>query len=129
MLKNKLIIVTALLIVLFTIILLLNFSETNSNVLGVGSKSITLSIELPTENVDYNINTNSNTLDEVLMEHGLANLTHLGMGSVINSIAGYNLRDGLDWYDVYVNGKIEYIQTSNINIVSGNNYTIAIILV
>lgn len=125
--KNKLIIVAGLSIVLLMIILSINFNETASNILGVGSKSITLSIKLPTETIDYNINTNSNTLDEVLMEHDLANLTHLGMGSVINSIAGYKLREGLDWYDVYVNGQIVYIQTSNINIENSNNYTIAII--
>lgn len=126
--RNKFTIVATLFIVLLIVLTLIGWEndDNTGNILGSGSKSITLSVKLPSETVNYNINTNANVLDEVLMEHNLANLTHLGMGSVINSISGYTLRENLDWYDIYVNGNIVYTQTSNISIENGSDYSIVI---
>lgn len=123
--------IIASLILLFIAVFTLTSCDSSDNstttTLGSGAKSITLTVELPTETVEYTIKTDSNTLDEVLMEHDLANLTHLGMGSVINSIAGYTLEQDIDWYDIYINGEIVYIQSSNVSIGDGDMYSIKII--
>lgn len=123
--------IIASLILLFIAVFTLTSCDSSDNstttTLGSGAKSITLTVELPTETVEYTLKTDSNTLDEVLMEHDLANLTHLGMGSVINSIAGYSLEQDVDWYDIYINGEIVYIQSSNVSIEDGDMYSIKII--
>lgn len=128
--RNKFTVVVILFLVLLIVLTLIGWedlSSDTSNVLGNGSKAITLSVQLPTETVVYEINTDGYSLDDVLMEHNLANFTHLGMGSIINSISGYTLQENIDWYDVYVNGTIVYLQTSNIVIENGANYSIVII--
>lgn len=126
--RNKFTVAMILLLVLLIVLTLIGWENDDNmtDILGSGSKSISLSVKLPSETVNYKINTNANVLDDVLMEHNLANLTHLGMGSVLNSISGYTLRENIDWYDVYVNGNIVYTQTSNIAITNGHDYTIVI---
>lgn len=103
------------------------FAPSNNQNIGTGDKSITLSIVLPNSTENYAISTNAFTLDEVLMEHDLAVFNHLGTGSIIKSIAGYTLVQDVDWYDIYINEQIVYIQSSHVTINNGEDYKIVII--
>lgn len=128
--RSKITIVAILFALLLIVLILIgcaDINQENQDIMGTGENLITLSIELPTQTLDYKIKTDSNTIEDVLMEYDLVQLTHLGMGSIINSIAGYELKENIDWYDVYVNGEIVYLQTSKIEIEDDSNYKIVIV--
>lgn len=102
------------------------FSPVNNQYLGNGDKSISLTIVLPYDTIQYNIKTNGDTLDDVLIEHDLAILNHFGTGSILKVITGYAITENTEWYDVYINGEIVHLQTSHVTINDGDNYTIEI---
>lgn len=127
---NKKLTLCAVLLIILVIILALFgsiFAPSSQDIIGNGSKSITLTVVLPHETVNYKIATDAFYLDEVLMENSLANINHMGSGSPITEISGYTLKKNVDWYDIYINEQIIYLQTSNINIQNGENYKIVII--
>lgn len=135
--KSKLVIVGSLFLLLLIMLVLMGYTFDNSNNtttkeqaiitnLGNGANSITLTITTPNDVVNYKIYSDANNLVEVLMEHNIASFNHLGQASIINSIAGYDLIQEVDWYDIYINGEIKYIPVNQALIADGNNYSIVI---
>ncbi len=126
--NKKLTICAILLVILVIFLAFFGFAFAPSgDILGNGDKTITLSIVLPHDTINYTIATDVNTLEEILMQHNLAELTHLGSGSIINSIAGYTLKKDVEWFDIYINDQIVYIRTSQVIINDGDSYKIVIV--